>query len=736
MVLRLHIRQKKTFDLQRQEIYYSGNSPYSLQAQIGTVPPSRQFTDYPNYIDVTDFVSDLHKLTITYTQERAADGGLVPIGLQQKKASSGIITFEGDGHDLIKRWLIDDISASNNVIEVQIEHVGCGYYTDWNIGAQDIDWCDDGTCTFDVSLKQNDEALTCIKNTLIADNWQGWFPEDGKPANKMHPRFSYCTEVRSDALLVVIWAIITQNMPLFLVTGIVIGLIWNSIVAIFISILSLFAVFSQKVRDKIQELEDQFINWKDIKDIIGNFYIESAGCGREHPAPLIRDYISNVCSKCGVTVNDNTAPIFFASSIQIETSADRLTGRGAQTRWNPHYKACYLSPTVKKGVRRYDDLRLIQGANRNTTTFWLPGNQPLLYLDQLLDQLAPLYNARWEVVNNELIFKRKDDWLQGGYVFDFTSGSEDNNLLLKGNCYEWNGETYPAAITGLYGLDGADVSGNGGTKYYNGTVSVGNVLSNPNFDGTLYKNTVFSPTKFRLDGADDDYILNAWRQVNNSAFVLGSIWTPTVINSIMNDEFAEFADYAVLLKQENVTQPKILIWDESSGFLNAKAYRPFGAVNFNATTPTPNIPYNNYQGTKQWPQAYPPDTKVGGREVGQPGVYQISSPWMLSGAYRRTAWLVNYPMYFAQGFEDGMWDWFHWIDDPRFNPRLNKTVTIRMELCCETLKRLDVFGNGNKVTLGKKVKLDGMYDGYITNVEINYDTSNEDGMYIEIRVAQ
>lgn len=740
MELKLYIRQKKTFDNTGTEVYYTGTNPYNLNSVQGVLPSARQLPNYHNWIDVTDYVSDIHKLSLEWTLQRDAAGSFIPNGQDQKKTASGTITFEGLGYKYLKQWLIDDVSAFNNQMEVRIDHVGCGSYTDWVINATDLEWCEDNVCTFDVVMKQADDAYQCIRNTMIADNWQGWFPTDSRtPANgKRHPRFSYCTEIRPNTLLVVLWWTIIQLMSVLGPFMILLGLIF-ALINVIITVINAIIRFINALGGNIDEI-DPLPTFSDLKEVFVNFFVESAGCGREHPAPLVRDYIQNVCDKCGVTVNADTAPIFFSPQLTIETSADRFAQRGATFKDNPHYNACYLGAIVKKGIRRYDDLSLFKGANLNLTDWWQPENTPLHTLDKFLDELNPLYNTRWRLVNNTLYIQRKDYWQDENLVFDFSKNAPDRALLVKGLCYEWNEVKYPAFIEGLYTPDAADVCGNAALKYYDGVVSTGDISKNPNFDGNMQKRVPIGATKFRLDGADTDYILDAIQQCSNTTFITGSIWGPTLLGDI-EEYMGQYADYALLIKQETTTLPKVIIWDGGGDFSNAKAFRPYSVVsNVSGAGQTPdiNVPYNNYPFSMPWNLKYiPNDAVLGSQTSGIDGQYEVKLRFNLSGSnrIRKAAWLVNYPMYFAEGFEGTMWDWFHWIDDPRFTPTLHKTVTAYLDMCCDTLKTLKVFNNGKDIVLGQKVRVPGVLgEGFINNVKLNYDTSQEDGAHIEIKI--
>lgn len=746
MELKIRIRQHIDTDpITGQTIYYSGNNPATLQKQLGALPTGRRWRNFNNYIDVTDKVSDLHQMSLTWTSEADTNGQTVPGGEFAKKSFSGALTFEDEAYTLIKQWLFTDQSAPLNSVDVQIEHVGCGIYDDYVIKAVDVEFCDNTVCQLNVSLKQKDDAFTCIQNTLITDNHKGWFPVDGKPQNKKHPRFSYCNEIRPNGLLITLWWTMMQISSILFIFVIAIAPIINSIIAVLIAVFTIVNAVIKFINalggnintldDEIAKLKSYIITAKDIKDVFGQFFIESAGCGREHPAPLIRDYITNVCDKCGVKVTAQSAPLFFATSISVETSYERDKKQPIENKWNPYYYACYFNGVKQRGIRRFERIGIFN-IQPNTTDFWINENAPFKTLDMLLDELKPLFNMDWRIKNNTLYIQRKDWWIDTDYVFDF-SGS-DKDLIIEGVCYNWTGKNLPAIAKGLYTGDGADVCGNEAQGHYDGTVSFGVNNLNPTFKGVLDKTTQFGAAKFRLDGASTDYILDAMQNITNTQFISVAPWAPGMIQTILDEYFIPYADYALLLRQETSVLPKVLIWDNQS-FTNAKCFRPHSAYPISgATQPDVNFRYNNYPFAMPWHLKHFPKTFVSGSNLSigsyPPGYYSVKT---LFGAtvVQRPAFLVNYPMYFEPGYRGTLWDWFHWIDDPVINPAQNRQWRLKMELCCNTLLRIKPFLNGKDIVLGQRVKLPnagGYVEGKITEITINYDTSNELGMHIEL----
>lgn len=751
--LKIYIRQHITIQKTTgQAGYYQGTNPQNLNFVQGTLPSARQWATFPNWYNATDYVSDLYKLKIIFTQKYDNLGNpTTEGGLGAKRAVTGTLTFEQDGYSLIKQWLKEDVSAPLNIVDVMIEDVGCGYYMNFQITANEIIYCENEVCTFSVNIKQADPIFDCISRTLISDNWQGWFPVNGKPIGKMHPRFSYCNEIRPNGFF-------TVQMTVFMVLSIfitllafVFGTVYNIIAAVVNVVISIINFIKSLGFGGATINTLPFFSYKDFLDTLGVYYIEMLGCGREHPAPLIRDYIKNVCAKCGVTVDNNSAPLFF-NSFFTTVSSDINRGTGGQiTQPNPHYNACYLHALSKRGVRRFETLNVFTGySNPNSTAFWLEDNKPIHTLDTFLDEVTDLYNHEWEIrnVNNTgqqvptLFIYRKDKYKQAGaYLYDFTKNGIDRSKIVDNTiCYESNGKTYPAYLNSLYQDDAVDTCGNEAKGYYNDVVSFGDVTNNPNFKGGHENIKPIGMAKFRLDGASTDYALDALQTALNVvglAVPVGLVFAPLfvpIINSIRNN-LVDYGNYALLLKDETCNLPKILLWNGGQ-YLNAKCIADKYSVNAYGATPQINPVYNT---GLPWDFYHYPETYVIGGTLTIPqspyGAYKISDFLGLYINETYPAKLVNYPMFFETKFYDTMWDWFWWIENPLKNGFLNQDFSLKIEKCCDDLKILGVFNDANDSGLMKRVKVDGNYnnDGRITEITVSYDPEDEDGQFIEIK---
>ena len=120
MELKVWARQLPIVNLFGQQIYYDGLSPASLQGVVGSLPLNRQWPQYNNFIDITSDCSDLFKLSLEWSEQRDSEGYLLPGSNQLKKRVAGSLNVSGESYRIIKEWLIEDISAPFNQVEIKI----------------------------------------------------------------------------------------------------------------------------------------------------------------------------------------------------------------------------------------------------------------------------------------------------------------------------------------------------------------------------------------------------------------------------------------------------------------------------------------------------------------------------------------------------------------------------------------------------------------------------------------
>jgi hypothetical protein len=795
--LTIQIRQRQLQDIYGNNIIFTGPNPLSVNATPGTV--STTWTDYTNFTQGLDSIQ-LSWSTTETPQGTVSEGEFIP-----KRGVSGTVTFERDAYDFLKSILVNDVAAPLNQVEVRVTDTTNGFYDNYVLKSTDLSWCEfNALCTFDVNLKQEDPYTLCIQRTMIADNSNGWFQDQPvdmtvsrtAPPRKYHPRFSYCTEHRPNATLVVLWYLLSGSSLFALIIAVII-----LVVDLIFSILNIIIgavnwLISLASGGAISSAVDYLpiTNPSSAFTSMAQLYVESAGCGREHPAPLIRDYIQNVCNICQVQVDASTAEIFFAPTITIQKSDGVF-----YTEPNPHYNACLFFPQVKKGVRRYASINIFGTSTKDTSTFYDTLNQPVWALSDLLDHVKKVYNARWQIITDStgtptLHFHRKDWWRDQTPLYDFSVGGADRSKLLEGICYQPTDYTPPASMNGLYQDDPADKCGHEASRQQNGDpLSFNNTTNNPLFHGILDKSSGFGAAKFRLDGASGDYIYDAAQVIANSEFMTFGIFDMFGIMSTVMSCVSEFGDFGVLLQGETTSMPKILIWDGQNHncggcdsadcsapyatFINARAmtssitiagvtyelgktatagtYPGIGQPDINPrypamVNPDPTLisllPPVTLPELLAWDNAsaYPPDTHVIGHglDFGSPraGVYEVMTLFG-TDICSNPALLVNWPMYFNPYYKDTLWDWFHWIDDPYKYPLLHKNWSLKIPLCGEDLNKLALLGDGGGVKLLQSVILDAQFYnlGVITDINVSYDTTNEGsevpgtGQYIELK---
>jgi hypothetical protein len=252
------------------------------------------------------------------------------------------------------------------------------------------------------------------------------------------------------------------------------------------------------------------------------------GCGRRHPSPLVRNYIKNVCDKCGLQ---------FQSSILNNPSSD-------------YYNTVYYNAPIEKGKRP------ISGVNGSITTY-IEENAPIDTLETYLNKLQLVFNAEWRVDNGVLKFERKDFFWEGESWVDYAELKSDNRIdsLL---CFDWRSESSAAFARLKYSEDAVDWVGNEAMFRFS-EIAEWNQPFNPAQRGERLFQFPFGTPRFRDDGIDRDVIADY------------TFWPPyaTIANA-----------YEGVLIQNNGTsfQPKLLIWDGVS--INFGRTRKYDIPNF------------------------------------------------------------------------------------------------------------------------------------------------------------
>ena len=432
------------------------------------------------------------------------------------KSFSSELTFYDDGFDILKTELIDDPNGFTNFVDVKIYDSCCQEAVfEGVIRGDSIDWCDP-ICAVTANIIEEDPAINCVKSTLIYDDHAGFM-------NQAQPAIRYCLETRPLFIQILItWlafilniALIGILIPIIAVIFVIFGIIYV-ICSIIAALLFLIPGVSAPDCNSGWTNPINIIN--NILDGFDNLQDSLIACGRFHPSPFVRDYIENACSKCGLT---------FQSSILNDPSSI-------------YYNLAYMSAEVEKGRK--------VGSNDFTL---IKGNEPLFTLEIFLsDVVAPLFVAKWEVVNNVLILER-EDFFQGTSLCINTFDLDQENRLIDGVvCYNWIDEDRAAFGRFEYTKDGQEYIGNESAPRFNDIVEW-NDPPNPIQSGEYKFVTPTASSRFR----DDDVEFDLYSYF---ADVLGG-----AVNAVFGGAFSD-SRYYLLMNQHTCFAGKFLLLEDST----------------------------------------------------------------------------------------------------------------------------------------------------------------------------
>jgi len=436
---------------------------------------SGTFTDYTEFVDVT-------ALKMTKSLDEQND--------PQKSITSDIECY-GDAYTFIRTNLIDSVNLYSNSICVQVTDDDCGNVFQFKIETKNLKWCDGDICKISMALVEYNPVIDCVKNTVISDNTNGEFQEFPVSGNP-HPRFRYCDVIK----------------PTFLF-GFIITFV-NAVSALLASINFVLLVTFGPIINTI----NAFFGTSYAIPAIPDPFSSIVGCNRLYPAPFVRTYIDNVCTLCGVTVDDTTDTIFH------EVTSN-------------YYNTALLTAYTTKGVKD------------TSTKDYIINNRPSWTLFDLMSKLKIPFNGRFFFKNNlDLHFARKD--LIGVQLWgatptvDVSDTGADNTNLLGNVCYQWNSVGKPSRINMKYSADMSDNIGNELLSRFNGEYLS---PANPNYNTPVEKITPdFGAQSFVLDGKD-------------------TVWDANLVNAI-GPMLAGFSYDGVLKTQGDTLQlAKLIIWD-------------------------------------------------------------------------------------------------------------------------------------------------------------------------------
>lgn len=601
---------------------------------------------------MTIYTIGLEKLELSWDKVNTNTSGETtetnPGGSNYDKGISLSLTFNDVAFQFINDWLDGTPCSGLNAVEVMITDELCKKrFRTFEIKADNLGYSPFGApCEYEVKLREADPIWHCIHKTFIWDNWQNWFL-DGSA--KQHPCFLTAIEARPRLLSSARMAlsIFGRTVPVF------------------------SAIFNEN--------DNAFRRIQNVDNFVD--------------APLIRDFISNVCDKCGIAVDT------------IFHDVD-----------SPFYSLCLYYPS--SGAMHINDSSSVTspGLSFHFENRWN------ITLAELLDKLKPLFQAEWYVTpNNTLVFRPKGEFLGTPPIFDFSAlanqGIWDNTTLR----YQFNGDKKPAYGRYAYTIDASDLASQELQPLYNDIIDYDGPANNQMLEGNLSKNFEFASTGAIRDGrAKGDYLHQTVNDGETGAYALiiilvvliasllagvlsaGAaaalagflgVWV-ALIAAKANDlrDLFDSAVYtgAVRLTSEQVATPRLLIWDEVA----------FNRAKMVSVAPGA-IAANTYYNTTSQP-------------------YTTRNKFMYSPAA-----IFNYPMYFDGFFTGNLFALYHdALDNPMKSLTSHQTFELSASLCCEILDLLGVW-EGEFAKIGYFVKLETRvgYDvlGRIERFTVDYD---------------
>lgn len=425
---------------------------------------------------------------------------------------TGDIIFEGSDYDYIFAILKTDPNASNNKILLTFENDCCSERQTYEfyITSQSLTWCE-GECKLTASAVEkaiSDDQFTCLNNTMIWDDYAGF-------KSMVHPRMSYCNELRPNWLHDVMIILIMATWTSFLTIGPIL-----IVIAAVIVVINFIIGINNSIIGAINTIPGIHINPVNPIDIDGdpstNAFVEfdnwvnkmlenSFGCGRQHPSPLVREYARNVCTKCGLT---------FASSIFNNPNSD-------------YYNTVYHNAPINKGVEPQDH-----------STFWIEENAPLLNGVLFFNQLKDAMNLDYKIKNNILTLEREDYFVPSAPWLDLTTIDPDKLNV----CWKWSTKKRYSYGNFYYQRDAVDTVGSESGERWGDIVEWNSNPYSPQQSGEFKPLIPFTTARFRDDGIDRD-VLTAYENLPTIG---------TVLRRYKN---------AMIMNAHNSFTPKLLIWD-------------------------------------------------------------------------------------------------------------------------------------------------------------------------------
>jgi hypothetical protein len=439
------------------------------------------------------------------------------------KSYSTELTFYGVGYNLLRAALIDNPNGFIAEVRAEVFDECCGRLVlDGIIRGDSIDWCEP-ECWIKAQIIEKTPELDCIKSTLITDNSAPDFF-----MNRPQKKLRYCVEMRPQFITEILLAIYSILSSVILVVLIPIAAVVVIIQTISLIICSIICAVPGTPCNQDTCEDGDWTNpenaWREITGWLDDFQNRLIQCQFYHPTALVRDYIDNVCRKCGLT---------FESSILNDPAS-------------PYYNLLLFSAPVRRGYNP-----------SGTEPRLIADNAPLETLDTLFQRhLKPLFNARYWIIDGVLIFERRDYFQNSNTWIDAENLLNNGEILDNRICLSWIDDEKYAYGKYTYLQDGADLLAYEAADRFN-TVVEWNDPPSAAQKGFMDNQFQSGIARFRDDRA-------GWEATG-----FGGLANAALQNAIANSRDT------LLMSQHTAFNYKFLIWDEFSGDETARIKRDY-----------------------------------------------------------------------------------------------------------------------------------------------------------------
>jgi hypothetical protein len=424
------------------------------------------------------------------------------------------LTFYDDGYNIIKTQLIDDVNGFGKKVDVKIYDDCCSVPVfEGYIRGDAIDWCEPA-CSVTANVVEIDDAYSCLESRVIN------LKNSALTSDRDWIDVPYCIEHRPKFVQIIIsilLALIGNIISFVLFPFFILIVLLSGIFYVLCSIVC-FLPLTDCTQDDCDEsqlsptsilatLEDA------VNDTIGFFDT----CNRKHPSGLLRSYIINTCSLCGLN---------FQSSILNQPSSI-------------YYNTLLWSAPVEKGI-----------LNTLPSGGLIEQNKPIETLQTLFDNvLKPTFNGDYQISGNTLIFERRDFFQSTTTWIDAEQMLNNGNIIDNQICYSWIDRERWAFGRFEYSMDALDIIGNEAKLRFNDIVEW-NIPFNVTQSGQYQNILPVAMARFRGDDVDNE----------GTIFDLLSFYQGGIINVFFSGLFSNDQNQ-MLLNNHCGFLYKLLIWD-------------------------------------------------------------------------------------------------------------------------------------------------------------------------------